>query len=199
MARSRDIAIEPRYRSPRKRRGRAKVRIQPPMTPMIDVTFQLLLFFLMTAAFRNEGNIASSIPQSGDVAGPPQIGQIVVFVIVGQEGAGDDARPVYAIRKLGRERQIEVPKGLPAGEYKQQMALGLYEELARVKSDVQDPKLQSELQVIIRPEVDPARFAEDQRPYVRWEYVVDAYNQATRVEFAKIGFQWQAFAGEGAF
>ena len=36
--------------------------IQPPLTPMIDVTFQLLLYFLLTTEFReDEGQIPGSI------------------------------------------------------------------------------------------------------------------------------------------
>ena len=51
------------YVSQRKLRGRKKAKLQPPLTPMIDVTFQLLLYFLLTCTFRpDEGQIPGSLP-----------------------------------------------------------------------------------------------------------------------------------------
>lgn len=38
-------------------------QLQPPLTPMIDVTFQLLLYFLLTTEFRkDEGQIPGTLP-----------------------------------------------------------------------------------------------------------------------------------------
>jgi len=55
--------------SPRKKREAPKPKMQPPMTPMIDVTFQLLLFFLLTMTFREaEGIIPGTLP-GGPVSG----------------------------------------------------------------------------------------------------------------------------------
>ena len=54
------------YVSPRKKRVKTKAKMEPPLTPMIDVTFQLLLFFLLTMTFRlEEGMIPGSLPQKG--------------------------------------------------------------------------------------------------------------------------------------
>ena len=54
------------YISPRQRRQKPKPKMQPPLTPMIDVTFQLLLFFILTFQFREaEGQIPGSLPKSG--------------------------------------------------------------------------------------------------------------------------------------
>jgi biopolymer transport protein ExbD len=40
--------------------------VQPPLTAMIDVTFQLLLFFLLACEFReSEGQIPGSLPGAG--------------------------------------------------------------------------------------------------------------------------------------
>ncbi len=53
-----------RHRSLRKRRGRAKVKLQPELTPMIDVTFLLLLFFLLTMRFQQaEGQLPADLPR----------------------------------------------------------------------------------------------------------------------------------------
>lgn len=54
----------------RRWRNRPAVRMQPPLTPMIDVTFQLLLFFLLTMQFRQpEGQIPANLP-AGDAGKP---------------------------------------------------------------------------------------------------------------------------------
>ncbi|HOF18823.1 MAG TPA: biopolymer transporter ExbD [Phycisphaerae bacterium] len=56
------------YVSARKMRGVAKPKMQPPLTPMIDVTFQLLLYFLLTMTFRQaEGQIPGTLPEKGIV------------------------------------------------------------------------------------------------------------------------------------
>lgn len=54
------------YVSPRRKRPRPKPKMQPPLTPMIDVTFQLLIFFLIAFQIRElEGFIPSSLPTPG--------------------------------------------------------------------------------------------------------------------------------------
>jgi len=56
------------YVSERKKRGPKAASVQPPLTPMIDVTFQLLLYFLLTSTFQpNEGEIPGSLPRAGHV------------------------------------------------------------------------------------------------------------------------------------
>ncbi len=45
-------------------RTREKVKIQPPMTPMIDIIFQLLIFFLLTPSFQShEGYLTTNLPK----------------------------------------------------------------------------------------------------------------------------------------
>lgn len=68
MAATETITLEQmgRYRSVRKKRPRPELRLQPPLTPMIDVTFQLLLFFLLTMEFRQaEGQLPADLPRLG--------------------------------------------------------------------------------------------------------------------------------------
>ena len=51
------------YVPERKKRKREDVKLQPPLTPMIDVTFQLLLYFLLTYSTRkDEGQIPGTLP-----------------------------------------------------------------------------------------------------------------------------------------
>ena len=45
-------------------RTREKTKIQPPMTPMIDIIFQLLIFFLLTPSFQShEGYLTTNLPR----------------------------------------------------------------------------------------------------------------------------------------
>ena len=54
------------YEPPRKKRSGESPKMQPPMTPMIDVTFQLLLFFMLSFTFREfEGQIPGALPKKG--------------------------------------------------------------------------------------------------------------------------------------
>jgi len=50
-------------------------KMQPPMTPMIDCTFNLLIFFILTPSFSaGEGYLTTNLPTtSGPVAGKAQI------------------------------------------------------------------------------------------------------------------------------
>ncbi len=50
-------------------------KMQPPMTPMIDCVFQLLLFFMLTPSFEStEGYLTTNLPTtSGPNAGAPQV------------------------------------------------------------------------------------------------------------------------------
>ena len=55
------------------RSGPSPTRMRPLLTPMIDVMFQLLLFFLLTSTFRQaEGQIPGALPQWSGAAGLDQ-------------------------------------------------------------------------------------------------------------------------------
>jgi biopolymer transport protein ExbD len=56
------------------KRRKEPAKIQPPMTPMIDCTFNLLIFFLLTPSVSmNEGYLTTNLPTtSGPVAGKKQ-------------------------------------------------------------------------------------------------------------------------------
>jgi len=182
MAKVRQISgAEVRYESHRKRRRPARPKMQPPLTPMIDVTFQLLLYFLIAATFRNEGNIPSSLPKGQD-SGPGKVQP--VFVIIRQDGVGAESRPVYFVKVgQGQEEPVPVSEGLSLENYRAQAALALHDELLRIKG-TSDP----DIPLVIKPQADYSRAGPGQYPYVRWMYVVDAFNQAMRCEFKEIGF-----------
>ena len=45
-------------------RSRKQTKIQPPMTPMIDCIFQLLIFFMLTPTFQShEGYLTTNLPK----------------------------------------------------------------------------------------------------------------------------------------
>jgi biopolymer transport protein ExbD len=56
-------------------RPKTPPKMQPPMTPMIDCTFNLLIFFILTPSFSlTEGYLTTNLPTtSGPVAGKKQI------------------------------------------------------------------------------------------------------------------------------
>jgi len=59
------------YVSERNKRALQPASVQPPLTPMIDVTFQLLLYFLLTSTFQpNEGEIPGTLPSAGHTTAP---------------------------------------------------------------------------------------------------------------------------------
>ena len=133
--------------------------MQPPMTPMIDVTFQLLLFFLLTCEFReSEGNIPGTLPAKGTLANPtpdtppPEPVQIRIRPSANRAAASYEMTGVNVV--------INSPSEL----------------FSHLKS--RQEQLQSdEVPIVILPSPD-----------VPWEFVVEAFNQAVRARFRKIGF-----------
>ena len=72
------------YVSERKKRGRKEAKLQPPLTPMIDVTFQLLLYFLLTSTFaKDEGQIPGTLPGGGT---PPPETLIPIRIVLSPIG-----------------------------------------------------------------------------------------------------------------
>ena len=145
------------YIPPRKRRKPPKPKMQPRLTPMIDVTFQLLFFFLMATQFREgEGQIPGTLPQEAGVA----------------QGRAIDIEPL----KVGlipdgehRERVVYEINRTPIRGGAQELYAILRQHQAAIESE--------ENIVVIKPRGD-----------VRWEFVVEAYNQAVRAEYSKIAF-----------
>ena len=144
------------YVPPRKKRQRPKPKMQPPLTPMIDVTFQLLLFFLLTFTFRQaEGLIPGTLPGDQSAAEKSVDEPIIVDVVVPLDMVNADAGAF-----------------LVDGD-RFDTAAALFDEL----KDRQSVVGSAEQPVVIKP----ARG-------VRWQHVVDAFSQAVRAEYKKVGF-----------
>ncbi len=101
-------------------------KMQPPMTPMIDCIFQLLLFFVLTPALMaNEAYLTTNLPQVGPGEWPPSPGipepvrvalgaagprdENVTIVLNGIESLGDNFQGLQAALEAYRAR------GLAAG------------------------------------------------------------------------------------
>ncbi len=140
----------------RKKRGRGKPKMQPPLTPMIDVTFQLLLFFLLTTEFRpTEGQIPSALPAEGQQAVQADVKPETIRIDI--EPRGEEV--FYRIRGMGN----------PFADPNQ-----LFDALLGQKVD--GPP-EDQAPVYIKPASD-----------VKWKYVVEAFNQASRAGFKEVGF-----------
>jgi len=73
-------------------RTREKVKIQPPMTSMIDIIFQLLIFFMLMPSFQShEGYLTTNLPKDqGPNPRPPEILERIKIELLdeGNEGEG---------------------------------------------------------------------------------------------------------------
>ena len=131
------------------------------LAPMIDVTFLLLIFFLVTTTFkRAEGVFASHLPKTaGRPAAALPISPIVVRIspAAGGDPAGDD----YRIRIDNFTRAPQT-----------------FEVLARFLVDIQgNPGFDRKTPVVIFP-----------APQVRWDHVVNCWNAAVRARCQNITF-----------
>ena len=119
---------------PRGRRDAGGGSMQPSLTPMIDTTFLLLLFFLLTFTFRQaEGQIPGSLPKR--LEGPPL-----------------DLPIHIRVRPLGRDRALFDLVGAPEAIERPGQ---LYEKLPGRKQAVGTPaEAMCEVPVIIDPRGD---------------------------------------------
>ncbi|MCE5277296.1 MAG: biopolymer transporter ExbD [Planctomycetaceae bacterium] len=146
------------YVPPRKKRERPKAAMQPPMTPMIDVTFQLIIFFLVGFQMREtEGLIPSALPQ-GDIgkSAEPEIFK-KVFIRVQAQGDLKD-RAVYQIK----ETLIQTTDP---------------EELRVYLEGQKQSQNSDKVPVVIQADGD-----------VQWEFIVEAFNAAVRAKLKNVAF-----------
>ena len=147
-------------------RSGSKPKVQPPLIPMIDVTFLLLFYFMLATTFRlQEGQIPGRLPQSGGIVSGYVVELKPINILLRPSGK-DRLGCIYEIR--GQGTGITSPSQLYATLVAWRNAVG-----------------SREIPLIIQPRKD-----------VRWRYVVEAFNQAVRAEFENIGFASESWAVE---
>lgn len=153
--RDRQAKRQPRRRTRSATRG---VAIGVNLAPMIDMSFLLLIFFLVTTTFeRAEGILASDLPEMGAVpAVPLPVSPIVIRLA--QTGPGHDDFTITI------DRFQEVPQGFDT----------LPEYLRQIQ---QQPGFDGQTPVVIVSEHN-----------VRWDHVVGCWNAALRAGCERIAF-----------
>lgn len=153
---------------PVRKRLRVPVKFQPPLMPLIDVMFTLMLFFLVGTTIRQqEGLIASTLPETGgsldqSVKVPP------VNVTVDVRAIGGGGARYFTSR--GQSFDDFAGRG-----ESNVAAIAVFQYLEQYRDQL---KLTPEnSQVVIRPTGD-----------VAWQFIVQVYNQAVRAKFTKVGF-----------
>ena len=148
--------------TPSKKQKKPQKQPQPPMTPMIDVTFQLILFFILTFEFReSEGMIPGTLPNKGSVA------QAVTDV------PPPDPIQIKVIPSANRDRASYEMTGVG-------VAIQTVRELGLLLQQRREQIGSTEVPIVIFPSPD-----------VPWGFVVEAFNQAKLARFQKIGFAQQ--------
>lgn len=150
------VSALPRPRSRRLKRREVSFAVN--IAPMIDVTFLLLIFFLVTTTFDPpEGLLASRLPRDTDRPGVAlPISPVVLRLTQTGPEAGD-----FTIR-------VDHVETLPAN----------FEELADLLAGIQEqPGFDEETPVVIIA-----------GPEVKWDHVVNAWNAAVRCEYENIAF-----------
>lgn len=140
-----------RYRS----RG---INLTVNLAPMIDMTFLLLIFFLVTSTFEQaEGILASQMPDTGPVTGVPlPISPIVLRIT--QTGPGHD------------DYRIEIDNF--------SITAKTFSELPEVLKTIQSqPGFDRDTPVVIVAKSD-----------VKWDHLVSAWNAALRADCQRIAF-----------
>ncbi len=163
----------PHHKSARQRRGRKKGNMDLNLTSMIDVTFQLLIYFIITAAFSaGEGILTAKFPQG-----------------TGQSAAKDPPKRPLNIRLAPHldengldsyRLDVEV-RGTPVGQASFE---DLYTWLRSNNNAINSAgPYPDDNPVIIKPQNG-----------VRWTYVVNAFNAAIKAGYKNVAF---AQAGGG--
>ncbi len=152
------------HHSLRKKRGLPPVKMQVNLTSMIDVIFQLLIYFIVTATFSvGEGAITAKLPTGPGTpsqAKPPDRPLNIILSSASSSGyrisvRGAPSQPT-SFSELGEllmRLQYNPERGLTEGAYK------------------------PDNPVIIKPAGD-----------VRWQHVVNAFNAAVRARYMNISF-----------
>lgn len=146
------------------RRAAAGFKLALAMTPMIDMVFLLLVFFVCTIRFeRSEEVFRLDLPARAETADPLALRDAPVLVII---GVRDGARCEIEIRAEGMHTSAENFEALAA-----------VMEKYRRKTGTNDGLFEPSHPILIVP----ARGS-------TWQDAVDGFNAAVRAGYANIGF-----------
>ncbi len=150
------------------------VRLVPPLMPLIDVMFTLLMFFLVAANVRQpEGVLPVNMPGLDGRSDPIRLlvkshGSDKAGVVVTESGSDS---PVCVFEPAQGE-----PDRSPANVAGRAAATRQLQAFLVRKADAYGKKVP----IVIRPVDDP-----------RWEHVVETHNQALRAGFHRVTFAAQ--------
>jgi biopolymer transport protein ExbD len=167
IGKSEEVTPPQRYQPQRlKRVGRTRPRLQPPLMPLIDVTFMLLLFFITTMQFSPpEGQIQAQLPSG------------LAAASVGQEGTAAAISPLEPLRvylRAGSAGAVDIEVERYAG------AIGSFDALRDVFQSLRATFGSGDVPIIIQPAVG-----------VSWQHALDALRQAQLAGFKDIAFAYQ--------
>jgi len=78
------------------KRSKEPAKMQPPMTPMIDCVFNLLMFFLLTPTVMSEGYLTTNLPKTSGPGSAPTVEQVRIKIELFDEGTkGEDVSIVF--------------------------------------------------------------------------------------------------------
>jgi len=169
----------------KKKKSGGPVEVNCDLTPMIDVTFLLLIFFILNIKFKvEEGEIESFLPKDkGQASGTPQIDlNDVRLKLLWYDGSGapispkDDETDGNVIIKIGRNA-YNGPSEINDGNMANHPVWGtLYTDLDSFKNNYKGGG-KNGLPVII-----------DARQQVPYRYVVRALNEVVRAGVKDVTF-----------
>jgi biopolymer transport protein ExbD len=143
---------------------RARARVSLSITPMIDVVFQLLIYFLLTAGFMgNERHLRAEMPPEPSEAARSR------------EPSLESEPLVIRVRRDGDAARIEVGAGLAAPRDA--------EDLERILRDA-----------MVAPDRPRGFFAADHPiriaagPDVAWQHVVEVFNAVVAAGYRSVAF-----------
>lgn len=100
--------------SRRKRKESAEDKAEIDLTPMLDVVFIMLIFFIVTASFIKEKSLGLNVPENSDNPPPPteESKSILVQINANDEIFIDQRRvDIRSVRSLIAQKSAENPEG----------------------------------------------------------------------------------------
>ena len=159
-------ATAERYQSQRVKRGRPRPRLQPPLMPLIDVTFMLLLFFITTMQFAPpEGQILAQLPAGSVPAVSAEAAAAAAIVPL---------EPLRVYLRPGAAGAVDIEVERYAG------AIGGFDALHQVLSSLRASFDSPDVPVVILPATG-----------VSWQHALDALRQAQLAGFKDIAFAYK--------